>query len=435
MALENEASVDGTGMDSAGVGESPQVQTEVEADVSPMKSQAVDPRDTEASALMTHRDTLGHLTDANKPHDPSPAEADETSWDEQLNVARQWQPPNEPPRTVQQYAMDARRRPSINERDPMNTDASQVITEEERNEDDSARATKDEGVSKRRKEATEPGPKRYSIDLEQLTMVMSDNFRTKVPIAEQHLFCDTVNEALLTYEIDTPRKIAAFIATMGFESKDFMSFESEKDGRCNEARCCQCDILSDGSTSQDGCANIYDYKTCCRQDPLCFLSKTSTDTPQEGDMGECQVAWKQCRALDLGNCCPGDGEKFKGRGALMIEGRVNYQLCANSLANQVIMSNPEVVKTDLRIAILCGAWFWSHSGLNMLADDCKFAEITKRLRQSTDCGAEDIWKLRMAYYDRAREVFHASQCAAYDRTCGQVFPALQSQLPPDARTG
>ncbi|AOA58329.1 glycoside hydrolase family 19 protein [Acinetobacter larvae] len=56
---------------------------------------------------------------------------------------------------------------------------------------------------------------------------------------------------------------------------------------------------------------------------------------------------------------PGEGAKFKGRGAIQLTGRANYQAYANYANRQDIMSNPDLLATDKHLAADSAAWYWS----------------------------------------------------------------------------
>lgn len=97
---------------------------------------------------------------------------------------------------------------------------------------------------------------------------------------------------------------------------------------------------------------------------------------------------------DLGNAQPGDGERFRGRGLMMITGRANYQACGNELGEDLI-SNPERLE-EPELAALSSAWFWKIHKLNELADKRLMADITRRINGGLN-GLAD----RLALYQRA----------------------------------
>jgi predicted chitinase len=97
---------------------------------------------------------------------------------------------------------------------------------------------------------------------------------------------------------------------------------------------------------------------------------------------------------DLGNVKPGDGKRYKGRGAIQLTGRTNYRAAGQALG-MALEANPELAAqphTAFRIA----GWYWQKHGLNALADSRAFRQITKVINGGYNGLAE-----RMAYYTRA----------------------------------
>jgi predicted chitinase len=80
---------------------------------------------------------------------------------------------------------------------------------------------------------------------------------------------------------------------------------------------------------------------------------------------------------DLGNTHPGDSSLYKGRGPLMLTGRANYKSAGQALkldleAKPEQVSQPEV---GCRVA----GWYWKAQGLNELADRGDFRGITRHI--------------------------------------------------------
>lgn len=128
-------------------------------------------------------------------------------------------------------------------------------------------------------------------------------------------------EALEEAQINTPARIAAFVAQCGHESGDFRYMEELADGSAYEGR------------------------------------------------------------KDLGNTQPGDGKRYKGRGPIQLTGRKNYQAFTADVGkkyNVDFEKNPELVAQP-KWGFKAAAWFWTTRNLNALADDGKFAEITYRV--------------------------------------------------------
>lgn len=81
--------------------------------------------------------------------------------------------------------------------------------------------------------------------------------------------------------------------------------------------------------------------------------------------------------IDLGNNVLGDGPRYKGRGLLQITGRANYRECGKAL-NLDLIAYPELLEEPVN-ACRSAAWFWRTRDLNPLADANRFAALTKRI--------------------------------------------------------
>lgn len=110
--------------------------------------------------------------------------------------------------------------------------------------------------------------------------------------------------------------------------------------------------------------------------------------------------------LDLGNVQVGDGKRFMGRGLIQTTGRANYRATRNGLMEflpdvpDFEASPEELEKPDM--AALSAAWYWNSRNLNALADvgdDASFVQITRRINGGTNGLAE-----RQALYAAAKAV-------------------------------
>lgn len=109
---------------------------------------------------------------------------------------------------------------------------------------------------------------------------------------------------------------------------------------------------------------------------------------------------------DLGNTQPGDGRKYKGRGLLQITGRANYAECSRWISGSdiLLIDNPELLATDALFAARSAAWFWQARALNPASDRADVATVSKRINGGTNGLPE-----RVRYYDRARLVLGVGQ--------------------------
>lgn len=89
---------------------------------------------------------------------------------------------------------------------------------------------------------------------------------------------------------------------------------------------------------------------------------------------------------DLGNDQPGDGHRFRGRGLIQITGRHNYQL-ASAACDTDYVNHPEWMERPADACMVSG-WYWEKHGLSMLADVGDFDRITRIINGGTN-GAAD----------------------------------------------
>lgn len=91
----------------------------------------------------------------------------------------------------------------------------------------------------------------------------------------------------------------------------------------------------------------------------------------------------------LGNCNPGDGVRFKGRGAIQITGRNNYR-DAGAYLGLPLLTNPELASFPSG-GFAVTVWFWTANGLNSLATSSTndFLELTRRINGKKMNGLAD----------------------------------------------
>lgn len=153
-----------------------------------------------------------------------------------------------------------------------------------------------------------------------------------------------LNNALAHYEINTPLRIAHFIAQVAHESGSF---------RYNE------EIWSNPRLDARGVAT-------------------------HGATWQLRYEGRR----DLGNTQPGDGYRFRGRGLIQLTGRNNYSKYAAFLGRDLTTGdNPDLVgQPDL--AVDAAGWFWNSRQLNNYADRDDVLSITKRINGGTN-GLDD----------------------------------------------
>ena len=106
-------------------------------------------------------------------------------------------------------------------------------------------------------------------------------------------------------------------------------------------------------------------------------------------------------AARLGNTpeADGDGQKYKGRGYIQLTGTSNYRLFDEFTGRKHdLMNHPERIEQP-DLAMLAAGWYWSRNDLNRLADRDDLLSITKRINGGTN-GLED----RRNYLKNAKKI-------------------------------
>ncbi|MFJ3074554.1 glycoside hydrolase family 19 protein [Pseudomonas sp. NPDC087029] len=161
------------------------------------------------------------------------------------------------------------------------------------------------------------------------------------------VFLTALNVTLPRWEIDNPKRVAAFIAQVGHESGQFRYVR---------------ELGSDRYLAR------YDTGS---------LARRLGNTPQ----------------------ADGDGQLYCGRGLIQVTGRNNYQACSRALfGDERLLGQPQLLEQP-RWACESAAWFWHSRGLNALADRGEFNRITRHINGGLN-GLED----RLMLWARAREV-------------------------------
>lgn len=151
-----------------------------------------------------------------------------------------------------------------------------------------------------------------------------------VPSSVVQPFIPWLNEYCKKYMINTPLRLAAFLAQIGHESGRFRYTEELATGRAYEGR------------------------------------------------------------KDLGNVNKGDGARYKGRGLIQLTGRSNYSDFSKDTGIDFV-SVPSLLSLP-EYAVMSACWFWEKRNLNLLADEGKFRDITKAINGGYN-GLEDREKL------------------------------------------
>lgn len=152
--------------------------------------------------------------------------------------------------------------------------------------------------------------------------------------ATARLWADPLNNACERFEINTPLRIAAFLAQVGHES-----------GRLSR-------VIENLNYSAEGLQKTW---------PSMFDANLAAEYARKPE----RIANAVYNAR-MGNTAPGDGWKFRGRGLIQITGKSNYIACGAALQLD-LLTHPELLERPQHAA-MSAAWFWDSMNLNALAD-------------------------------------------------------------------
>lgn len=79
----------------------------------------------------------------------------------------------------------------------------------------------------------------------------------------------------------------------------------------------------------------------------------------------------------------GDGWKYRGRGLIGLTGKTNYRMFGRDIAQEKeLLDNPDML-LEPKYATLSAAWFWAMNGLNQLADTKDIVGMSKKVNGGT----------------------------------------------------
>jgi putative chitinase len=179
-----------------------------------------------------------------------------------------------------------------------------------------------------------------------------------------------IPETAAKFEINTPLRLAHFLAQCGHESGGFRLTKENLNYSAKGLK----GIFSK-YFKEAGLAEAYERKP-----------EKIANRVYGGRMGN-------------GPESSGDGSKYCGRGYIQLTGKDNYVAFGKSI-NEDMTANPEKVSTHY--ALLSAAWFFTKNGLHKMADggatDAVVTQITKRVNGGT-IGLPDRIKHFKEYYN------------------------------------
>jgi putative chitinase len=182
---------------------------------------------------------------------------------------------------------------------------------------------------------------------------------------------EALNKILPDYNIDTPERVAAFIAQCAHESGNFVFLKENLNYRAESL-----------------------MRTWPRYFPTIDIATQYARRPE-------RIANRAyANRMGNGDEASGDGWRYAGKGLIQLTGKNNYEAFAESIETPV-EEIPAYLET-FEGAVQSAAFFWETNNLNQWADKGDILTLTKRINGGT-IGLDD----RIKHYNHALHVFGA----------------------------
>lgn len=182
---------------------------------------------------------------------------------------------------------------------------------------------------------------------------------------------DAICEICPEYEINTPQRLAAWLAQCAHESGGFKFLKENLNYKAASLRRVFPKYFTDDAT-----AAAYANK------PERIANRVYANRMGNGDEAS------------------GDGWKFCGRGLIQLTGKNNYTFFAGSL--DIPLEEASEYLETFEGAVQSACFFWEQNKLNQYADNGDILTMTKRINGGT-IGLED----RIKHYEHAKHVLGA----------------------------
>jgi putative chitinase len=180
------------------------------------------------------------------------------------------------------------------------------------------------------------------------------NLNGHIPDAVIAMIPDTA----VKFQIDTPLRLAHFLAQCGHESNGFKATRENL------------------NYSAKGLMSTFK-----KYFPTYQLSTAYERKPEK--IANLVYASR----MGNGNEASGDGFKFRGRGYIQLTGKNNYTLFGESI-DENIVDNPDKVASDY--ALLSAAWFFNKNGLHKIADEGPTDEVVTKITKLVNGGINGL---------------------------------------------
>lgn len=161
------------------------------------------------------------------------------------------------------------------------------------------------------------------------------------------------NVHMPAYGIDTPARVAAFLAQVAHESADFTRVTEN----LNYSAFGLASTWPSRFRLPNGQPN--ELAHALHRNPIAIANHVYANRMGNGDVAS------------------EDGWRYRGRGLKQLTGRANYAACGEGIGLDLI-GHPELLE-EPDAAVESACWYWREHGLNALADAGDFEGVTRRI--------------------------------------------------------
>ena len=207
------------------------------------------------------------------------------------------------------------------------------------------------------------------------------------------LYLPFVQAATRRRQINTPRRLAAFLAQVGHESAGFST------------------LVENLNYSADGLAATWGARFAQKNADGSYVMSSQGNRSRRVPNADALVLQRRPEAIAnrvysdrLGNGSQdsGDGWRYRGRGLIQITGKINYRLCSLGLFGDMrLLTNPQLLQ-EWQWAVESAGWYWDSRNINALADGDDFDRVTRAINGGLNGQAQ-----RLALYHQALGLLRA----------------------------
>lgn len=206
-----------------------------------------------------------------------------------------------------------------------------------------------------------------------MPQISKDQLKAVMPQAtEENIerFLPALNDELPKYGVDTPLRMAHFIAQIAHESGSF-KYSSEN--------------LNYSAKALRSVFGKY------------FTSEEMAEEYQRQPEKIANIVY--ANRMGNGDTESGEGWHYRGRGLIQLTGKDNYTACSSAIGEDLVES-PDKISDDPNISVAAACWYWNSRKLNDAADQDDVKTVTKKINGGTH-GLED----RTAFLNRCKAIF------------------------------